>query len=100
MFIISITYTKPMTEIDALLSAHRKFLNEQYNNGMFLLSGRKVPRSGGIIIADAANRADVEAVVQLDPFYMAGVAEYDITEFVPSMTAEAFAMYQDSGRQK
>jgi uncharacterized protein YciI len=100
MFIISITYTKPMTEIDGLLSAHRKFLNEQYENGMFLLSGRKVPRSGGIIIADALNRADVEAVIQLDPFYAAGVAEYEIIEFVPSMAAEAFAIYQDNGHRK
>ncbi|HEX2605577.1 MAG TPA: YciI family protein [Oxalicibacterium sp.] len=100
MFIISITYTKPMAEIDGLLSAHRKFLNEQYDNGMFLISGRKVPRSGGIIIADAQNRADVEAVIQLDPFYAAGVAEYEIIEFVPSMAAEAFAIYQDNGHNK
>jgi uncharacterized protein YciI len=100
MFIISITYTKPMTEIDGLLSAHRKFLNEQYENGMFLLSGRKVPRSGGVIIADAPNRADIEAVIQLDPFYAAGVAEYEIIEFVPSKAADAFAIYQDNGHHK
>ena len=99
MFIISITYTKPMAEIDALLSAHRRYLNEQYANGLFLMSGRKVPRSGGVIIADAPNRADVEAVVQLDPFYAAGVAAYDIIEFVPSMAAEPFAIYQDHGRR-
>jgi uncharacterized protein YciI len=100
MFIISLTYTKPMKEIDGLLSAHRKFLNEHYDNGMFLLSGRKVPRSGGIIIADAPNRADVEAVIQLDSFYTAGVAEYEIIEFVPSMAAEPFAIYQDDGHHK
>ena len=100
MFIISITYIKPMAEVDLLLSAHRKFLNQQYENGMFLMSGRKVPRSGGIILADAANRADVEAVVQLDPFYTAGVAQYDIIEFIPSMAVDAFAIYQDNGHHK
>lgn len=50
MFIVSITYTKPAGDIDALLTAHKKFLNQQYAEGVFLMSGRKVPRTGGIII--------------------------------------------------
>ncbi|MFL9926254.1 YciI family protein [Herbaspirillum lusitanum] len=94
MFIISITYTKPAGEIDALLTAHRQFLNEQYADGVFLMSGRKVPRSGGIIIADAADRAEIEDIIQFDPFYIAGVAEYEIIEFVPSMTAEALSDFR------
>ena len=49
MFVISITYTKSAGEIDALLTAHKQFLNEQYADGVFLMSGRKVPRGGGII---------------------------------------------------
>jgi len=94
MFVISITYTKPASEIDALLTAHKQFLNEQYADGVFLMSGRKVPRSGGIIIADAADRAEVEAIIETDPFYIGGVAEYEITEFVPSMTAEALSVFR------
>jgi len=94
MFIISITYTRPAGEVDALLTAHRHFLSEHYASGIFLMSGRKVPRSGGIIIADAADRAEVEAIVQTDPFYIGSVAEYEITEFVPSMTAEALADFR------
>eukprot|EP01034_Spumella_vulgaris_P040970 gene40970-50692_t len=61
MFIISLTYLKPAEEIDALLAAHREYLREQYDNGMFLMSGRMVPRTGGIIIATADSRADIEA---------------------------------------
>jgi uncharacterized protein YciI len=94
MFIISIKYTKPAAEIDALLTAHHRFLKEQYAAGVFLMSGRKVPRSGGIILAEAADRADMEAIMQLDPFYGAGVAEYDIIEFIPTMTAEPLSAFQ------
>ena len=96
MFVISITYTKPASEIDALLTAHKKFLNQQYAEGVFLMSGRKVPRTGGIILADCADRAEMEAIIELDPFYTAGVAEYDIIEFVPSMTAEALEAFRYS----
>ncbi|WP_050479444.1 YciI family protein [Herbaspirillum rhizosphaerae] len=94
MFVISITYTKSAGEIDALLTAHKQFLNEQYADGVFLMSGRKIPRSGGIIIADAADRAELEAIIETDPFYIGDVAEYEITEFVPSMTAEALSVFR------
>lgn len=94
MFVISITYTKSTREIDALLTAHRQFLTEQYAAGVFLMSGRKVPRSGGVIIADAPDRAALEAIIENDPFYVDGVATYDIIEFVPSMTAAALAEFQ------
>ncbi|WP_338758663.1 YciI family protein [Massilia sp. METH4] len=78
MFIVTLKYEKPNEEIDQLLAAHRAFLREQYANGMFVLSGRMVPRTGGIIIANADSRADVEAVIELDPFKQAGAAQlYD-----------------------
>ena len=94
MFVITLTYSKPTEEIDALLAAHREFLREQYDNGVFLMSGRMVPRTGGIIIASADSRADIEAIVELDPFHLAGAATYTITEFVPTMTADILAAFR------
>ncbi len=94
MFVIALTYLKPTEEIDALLAAHREFLREQYDNGVFLMSGRMVPRTGGIIIATADSRADIEAIIELDPFRQAGAASYTITEFVPTMTADVLAAFR------
>ncbi|TWI70182.1 uncharacterized protein YciI [Pseudoduganella lurida] len=93
MFIVTLTYLKPNEEIDQLLAAHRAFLREQYDNGLFVMSGRLVPRTGGIIIAHADSRADVEAVIELDPFKQAGAASYAITEFVPTMAADGLETY-------
>jgi uncharacterized protein YciI len=94
MFIIALTYTAPLARIDAYLAAHRAFLAEQYARGLFLMSGRKEPRDGGIIIAHAASRAELDTVLRDDPFHQAGVASYEITEFVPTMTAEALAAFR------
>jgi uncharacterized protein YciI len=94
MFVVSLTYTAPLARIDAFLEAHRAFLAEQYARGLFLMSGRKEPRDGGIIIAHAASRAELESVLRDDPFQQAGLARYDITEFVPTMTAEALAAFR------
>jgi len=99
MFVISITYTKSASEVDALLTAHKQFLDEQYADGVFLMSGRKVPRTGGVIIADAADRNEVEAIVETDPFYIGGVAQYEIIEFVPSMTAEVLSVFRHNAER-
>lgn len=88
MFIISLTYIKPLEEIDALLEEHVEYLKQQYEFGTFLASGPKVPREGGIILARGASREEIETIIAVDPFYKYGVAEYEITEFIPTMTID------------
>ena len=87
MFIISLTYQKTLEEVDAHLNAHVEFLKSHYAQGIFIASGRKNPRNGGVILALATNRAEIEAVIAQDPFYIHDVATYEITEFTPSMTS-------------
>jgi len=94
MFIVSLTYTD-IPGVDALLEPHRVFLREYYGRGMFLMSGRQVPRTGGIILANAETRAELEAVLAQDPLKQAGVALYEITEFVPTMTADALVAFRE-----
>ena len=89
MFLILLNYVKPLVVIEAHLDAHREFLKRHYANGDFLLSGRQEPRTGGVIMANAASRAEVEAIVQEDSFHRAGAAEYQIIEFLPTMAAES-----------
>lgn len=88
MFIISLTYIKPLEEVDVLLEEHIAYLKEQYDLGHFLASGRKVPRTGGVILARGVSREEIETIITLDPFYRHHVAEYEITEFSPTMTVE------------
>ncbi len=95
MFIIALTYIRPIADIEANLQAHRQFLDKYYAAGTFLLSGRKEPRNGGIIIAKAGSLAEVQKIVQEDPFHQANVAEYEITEFLPSKTAADLVQYRE-----
>lgn len=82
MFVIELTYKKPLEEVDKFLEKHRKFLDKHYDLGNFIVSGAKNPRDGGIIIA-IGDRADVEKILEADPFYTNGVAHYKIIEFNP-----------------
>lgn len=88
MFIIQLTYVKDLAVVDQFLEEHKQFLTKHYEEGTFMLSGRKHPRTGGIILAQAGNKAEIEAIIAEDPFYKHGLAEYSITEFKPTMANE------------
>lgn len=88
MFVIELIYKAPLTDIDKHMPAHMKFLKKYYSAGNFLVSGRKIPREGGIIIATGLSRTDVETIVKEDPFVSAGLADFRIIEFRASQVAD------------
>jgi len=88
MFVIELVYKVSLAKIDANMPAHVKFLKKYYATGNFLVSGRKVPRDGGIIIATAKSQAEVEAIVREDPFVARGLADFRITQFRASQRAD------------
>jgi len=88
VFIVDLTYIVDLDTVDAHLEAHVAYLNEQYARGVFVASGRKVPRSGGVILVQCDSLEDLKQIIDDDPFKKHGVADYGITEFVPSMVAE------------
>ncbi len=87
MFVIELTYKVDLAEIDAHMTAHVAFLKKYYDAGKFLVSGRKIPRDGGVIIAVAGKREEVEAIIREDPFHAHGLADFRIIEFRASQRA-------------
>lgn len=88
MFIINLTYKVELDKIDQYLEAHVKYLKNQYSNGSFIVSGRKVPRTGGIILSNVKDKAKLLEILSEDPFKINNLAEYDIIEFIPTMTSK------------
>jgi uncharacterized protein YciI len=87
MFVIELIYKASLDQIDAHMAAHVRFLKKYYASGHFLVSGRKIPRDGGIILAVGKSRAEIEAIVLEDPFHRHGLAEFRIIEFRASQKA-------------
>jgi uncharacterized protein YciI len=91
MFFILLNYIKPLYEVDRFVGEHRDFLERHYASGHFLLSGRKEPRTGGVILSKAETREEIESIVRNDPFNREKIAEYEIIEFLPSMATTHLA---------
>ncbi|MEU7553173.1 YciI family protein [Streptomyces sp. NPDC044571] len=91
MFVMELTYTAPVEAVEEEMDAHIAWLDSYYASGVFLASGRKVPRDGGIILAHGVSRAEVERIAEEDPFTVAGVCAYRITEFIATKTSTDLA---------
>lgn len=83
-----LSYQVPLDQIDAALDGHAVWLQRQYEAGVFLASGRQVPRVGGVILAAGLDRHDLERRLAEDPFHQHGLAEYTVTEFAPTRTID------------
>jgi uncharacterized protein YciI len=90
VFVLLLTYVKPLAEVDALMRRHMAWLDEHYAAGRFLVSGRRIPRTGGVILARGDDRGEIEAIAAGDPFVAGGVATCEVIQFRASQTADGF----------
>ncbi|MGI8952036.1 MAG: YciI family protein [Chitinophagaceae bacterium] len=88
MFVIELSYKVALEQVDAYMKKHVLFLNKYYNKGNFIVSGRKIPRTGGIIIAVGNDKKFIEKIIKEDPFHKNKLAEYNIIEFNASQKAK------------
>jgi uncharacterized protein YciI len=69
------------------MKSHVAFLEKHRKAGVFIAWGRKVPRTGGIILACGNSRAAIERIMADDPFVARRLAEIEVTEFLPKPAA-------------
>jgi uncharacterized protein YciI len=87
VFVLLLTYVKPLAEVDALMREHVAWLDEHYHAGRFLVSGRRIPRTGGVILARGEDREAMAALAATDPFVRGGVATVEVIQFRASQRA-------------
>ncbi|HEX7850115.1 MAG TPA: YciI family protein [Sphingomonas sp.] len=86
--LILITYVVALDDVDRHMKPHIDWLERGYDEGLFLLSGRRNPRTGGVIVC-RGHKAEVEALAASDPFVTSGAATIEVIEFNASWAAEA-----------
>ena len=96
LYIIDLHYVKSLDDVDKHKPEHVLFLEKFYREGLFICSGPKNPRTGGIIIARADTRDILEKVIEEDPFHQYQVAKYEIIEFDPVMSSDALVLNNET----
>jgi uncharacterized protein YciI len=88
--VITLTYVAPIEDVDAQMAAHVAWLEAGFDQGLLLLAGRQVPRTGGVLLC-RGRRAEVEPFAASDPFVSSGVATTTVTEIATSFAADPLA---------
>jgi uncharacterized protein YciI len=89
MYVISLSYKVPQEIVDYHLDDHVSWLQEAFDEGVFIAAGRKIPRTGGLLLS-TTDRDRLEASLAKDPFYVNGVAEFEVMEFHANRVAPGF----------
>lgn len=88
--LILLEYVRPLDEVDAHMEAHLAFLERGFAEGVFLVAGRREPRTGGVILCRGIAE-DIEALAQADPFVTSGIATAEVVEFKAARALPAIA---------
>ncbi|GIG69952.1 YciI family protein [Phytomonospora endophytica] len=88
MFLVKVTYTAPLGEVDAWRPAHGDWLRELLGRRLLLLAGRRVPLTGGVYLAPDMPADALEGLLATDPYVVNGVAAHEVVAFTPLMAAE------------
>ncbi|WP_391090951.1 YciI family protein [Vibrio sp. NH-UV-68] len=91
MYLVDMNFTDMSRITPELTEQHKKYLEGQYESGLLMFGGRKVPRTGGILVSAHRTKESLLEVLESDPFVASGAVSYIITEFVPVMASEEFA---------
>ena len=89
MYVVSLTYKVAQEIVDQHVDAHMDWVNDAFDQGIFIASGRKVPRTGGVLLSKA-DRLTLDESLAKDPFNVHGVADFDVVEFAVTRAAPGF----------
>ncbi|WP_342754108.1 YciI family protein [Pantoea sp. MBD-2R] len=89
MYIVTLSYTRPMEDVEAVLDAHIAWLDTYFDAGIFITAGRKDPRTGGVVLVRDIDRDRLNAILAEDAFQ--AVAEYEVTKVNVTRATDEFA---------
>ncbi len=95
MFLVTSTYTAAPEAITAALPDHRVWVAALYERGVFVLSGRLVPPTGGFMLARGVSRPELEAILATDPFRERNLLTHAVQELMPTSWAAELAWLRD-----
>ena len=84
MFIVFLKFSANKAAAPDHMEGHKQWLQQGFDDGVFLVAGSLQPGLGGGIVAHATTRADLDARLGADPFVVEDVGTADGHEIDPA----------------
>lgn len=86
-----VRYDAPEEELAKHNAEHRAYMRGFFEQGKLVVAGPFVPRSGGLLIFNVEDRAELDAMLEDEPFHKRGYYTLEVHEWGPTLGAEGFA---------
>lgn len=85
----------PADQADEMLAAHRAWFGKYAQSGHFLIVGPYHDQAhAGMVIAQAENRAALDAILAEDVYYTDRLARYTVREFQANLIADNIKQFK------
>jgi uncharacterized protein YciI len=85
LFIVTLANVRPIEEVDKQLDAHRAWLAANTRDGRIAVAGPLESRTGGLIVASCADRAELDEMMARDPFVVERLVTVNVAGVVPAI---------------
>jgi uncharacterized protein YciI len=91
MFFVLLKFSDNKAQARQHMDAHNRWLQDGFDDGIFLVAGSLQPNAGGAIVAHGCARDDLQRRLDTDPFVAAGVVKAEILEVTPAKASAELA---------
>lgn len=84
MFVVLLRFSEGRANAPQWLAGHQAWLQQGFDEGIFLLAGSLQPQQGGAVLAHGTHREALQQRVNEDPFVAHGVVEAEILDIAAS----------------
>ena len=88
MFIVLLKFSSNKGNASQLMAGHNQWIQQGFDDGVFLLVGGLQPQLGGAVIAHNTSRADLQDRINSDPFVAENVVTAEMIEINPAKADE------------
>ncbi len=99
MFVVLLEFSANKPQAGTHMKAHNDWLQQGFDEGIFLLSGSLQPSRGGSVLAHRISRDALQKKVNADPFVVHDVVKASILEITPGRADERLSFIDANSAQ-
>ncbi len=88
MFVILLKFSENKSKAGEYIDGHNQWINQGFEDGVFLLVGGLQPNLGGSVIAHNVSLSELQKRVKNDPFVAENIVSAEILEIDPKKADE------------
>jgi uncharacterized protein YciI len=95
MYVVTVTYTARLKDVDQWRPAHGEWLNDLISRQLLLVAGRRVPLVGGVYLTTDMATEELAQILATDPYVVNNVATHNVVEFTPLLVADGLESFKN-----